>query len=105
MKYFLVLLLTVLSTWAGMPQLKSLRATWAPYDPPPYCSNVVIVIYKSTSLGTVWSPFKPAAITPANRTNTSISVLPGTYRFYSTAKGQPLPESRPSNTVTNRVNP
>ncbi len=91
---------------AGTPMLKSWRAEWAPYVSGVVGgSNAVVVLYKSTSLGTVWTPFKRAGITPATRTNLNFSVLPGTYRFYLTAIVQPYGESEPSITVTNRVSP
>jgi hypothetical protein len=63
--------------------------------------------YKSTSLGTVWTPFKPTAVFPATRTNFFVQVLPGTYRFYLTITLQPsiYGESAPSIVVTNTVNP
>lgn len=105
MKTLVLLLAGCLTLHAGMPQLKSLRASWDPYVVMPGGSNSVIVLYKSVSLGTVWTPFKPTAYTPATRTNVNFSVLPGTYRFYATAQVQPFGESEPSNTVTNRVNP
>lgn len=105
MKTLLFLLATVALVHAGQPQLKPLKATWVKYQAPPNASNVVIVIYKSTSLGTVWSPFKPTAITPASRTNMNFSALPGLYRFYITAQASNYPESDAGNIVTNRVNP
>lgn len=92
-----------LAASAGTPQLRPLKATWATYVAPSDASNVVIVIYKSTSLGTVWSPFKPTAMTSANRTNLNFSALPGMYRFYATVQASNYPESVPSLTVTNRV--
>jgi hypothetical protein len=101
----IALLAAVLTADAGMPQLKSRKVTWDAYAVPMGGSNAVVVIYKSTSLGTVWTPFKPTAYTPANRTNVTISVLPGLYRFYGTAQVQPYGESEASNTVTNRVSP
>lgn len=101
----LCFLLVCGSAFAAQPQLKPLRASWGEYVPPPGASNVVIVVYKSTSLGTVWTPFKPAAVVPATRTNVNFSVLAGTYRFYATVQAQPFGESDPSNVVTNRVNP
>lgn len=99
---FLFLLLPLLL--AGMPQPKTRHVTWDLYPPlPPGCSNAVIVIYKSTSLGSVFTPYKPTAYCPASRTNINITVLPGLYHFYATAQVQPLGESNPSNIVTNRV--
>lgn len=88
---------------AGMPQPRALRATWDQCAIPDGASNAVVTIYRSTSLGMVWTPFKPTAITPAARTNTTLTVLPGTYRFYATLTAQPYGESNPSNTVTNQV--
>lgn len=88
---------------AGMPQPRALRATWDPCQIPSGSSNAVVTVYRSTSLGTVWTPFKPSAITPAARTNTTLTVIPGTYRFYATLSAQPYGESNPSNCVTNHV--
>lgn len=99
-----VLMLAASVVFAATPRLKTLKVSWAPYTVPFGCSNAVIVIYKSTSLGAVWSPPKPAAYTPATRTNLTLSVLaPGRYRFFATAQGKPLPESLPSNTVEKTV--
>ena len=100
----LILLLSCSALWAQMPHLQTLRVSWDAYAVPAGVSNVVVVIYKSTSLGTVFTPFKPTAYAPASRTNTTISVLPGTYHFYATAQGS-LPESPPSNLSTNIVSP
>lgn len=95
-----------LTASAAQPRLKTLKVSWAPYTAPAGASNVVIVLYKSTSLGTVWSPPKPTAYWPASRTNGVVAVIaPGTYKFFATAQGHPLPESGPSNTVTNIVTP
>lgn len=91
---------------AAQPKLKTLQASIAPYPVSSYPqgSNGVITIYKSTSLGTAWTPFKPAAIFPASRTNTFLQVIaPAKYRFYATASLQPLGESPPSLIVTNVV--
>lgn len=89
---------------SGMPQARALRASWDQCSIPFGGSNAVVTIYKSTSLGSVWTPFKPTAITPASRTNTTVTVVSGsTYRFYATLTAQPFGESNPSNTVTNRV--
>jgi len=89
---------------AGMPQPKTLRVSWAPYTVPPFCSNGVVVIYKSTSLGSVFTPYKPTAFVPASRTNQVITVLGGQlYHFVVTGITQPLPESPPSNVSTNQV--
>lgn len=104
-KIAIALLLGCVAVHAGMPQLKRLRASWDPYVVMPGGSNAVIVVYKATSLGTVYSPFKRTAIVPASRTNVTIAVLPGSYHFYCTAIVQPFGESDPSNTVTNKVNP
>lgn len=90
----------------GGAQLKTLTAKWDPYPLSMYTngSNAVITVYKSTSLGSVWTPFKPTAITPAIRTNIHFQVVaPNTFRFYCTATVQPLGESIPSNIVTNKV--
>jgi hypothetical protein len=95
-----------LTAHAAQPRLKTLKVSWAPYTAPAGCSNAVLVLYKSTSLGTVWSPPKPTAYFAASRTNGTINVLaPGTYKFYATIQGKPLPESMPSNVCTNRVDP
>lgn len=103
---FALLFASLVAASAAQPRLKTLRVSWAPYTAPAGASNVVIVLYKSTSLGTVWSPPKPTAYFAASRTNGSINVIaPGTYKFFATAQGQPLPESAPSNTVTNIVTP
>ena len=90
---------------AAQPFLIPLRGSLDQYPLSlyPEGSNAVLTVYKSTSLGTVWTPFKPTAIVPATRTNFTVYVLPGTYRFYVTATVQPLGESDPSNVVTNRV--
>ncbi len=95
---------------AGQPQLKTLRGSLDQYPLTNYVgsSNGVMTCYKSTSLGTVWTPFKPTAVFPATRTNFFVQVLPGNYRFYLTITLQPFTrfgESDPSNTVTNVVNP
>ena len=105
-KLFVALLFVVCAlapAWAGQPKLVILKASIAPYLIPAAGSNAVITIYKSTWLGTVATPFKPTAIFPATRTNTTISVLPGLYYFRATATIQPFGESPPSNTVTNNV--
>jgi hypothetical protein len=95
-------LLLAASALAAQPRLVTLKATIDPYAIPPGGSNSVVTIYKSTSLGTVWSPPKPTAIFPATRTNQSFAVVvPNKFRFYSTATVQPYGESDPSNTVTN----
>lgn len=94
-----------LSCLAGQPSLKSLKLGWDAYTVPTGSSNAVIVVYKSTSLGTVFTPFKPTAIFPASRTNGTISVLPGLYHFYITSQMQPFGESNPSNTITNNISP
>lgn len=104
MRLLLAILFACLSVSAATPRLKTLKVSWAPYTIPAGASNVVIVLYKSTSLGTVWTPYKPTAYYPATRTNGSFSVLaPGKYRFFATAQGKPLPESAPSNTVEKTV--
>lgn len=101
-----ILAALALTASAAQPRLKTLKVAWAPYTAPAGVSNVAIVLYKSTSLGTIWSPAKPTAYFAASRTNGSITVLaPGTYKFFATAQGQPLSESGPSNTVTNIVTP
>jgi hypothetical protein len=95
-----------LTVQAAQPKLTTLRASIAPYPVSLYpgASDGVITIYKSTSLGTVWTPFKPAAIFPASRTNTFLQVIaPNKYRFYATASLRPLGESPPSAIVTNIV--
>jgi hypothetical protein len=91
---------------AAQPKLTTLKASISQYPLANYPggSNAVITIYKSTKLGTVWSPFKPTSIFPASRTNTFIQVIaPNTYRFYATASMQPFGESVPSGIVTNVV--
>lgn len=108
MKLALTLLaLTVtLAAQAVQPKLKTLRATIDPYplSQYPQGSNAVIVIYKSTSLGTTWTPFKPTAIFPAGRTSQSIQVVaPATYRFYATCRMQPYGESDPSSPIVTNV--
>lgn len=94
-----------LSALAGMPQPKTLKLAWDQYSIAVGGSNAVITVYKATSLGTVYTPFKPTAIVPATRTNVTLTLLPGTYKFYTTATVQPFGESDPSNTITNKVNP
>lgn len=97
----IILALGVVSTFSGMPALKSAKVSLDPYVVPVGGSNAVIVIYKATSLGSVYSPFKPAAYFPASRTNFSLPVLVGyTYQFYATAQVQPYGEAVPSNIVT-----
>lgn len=105
MKAIAILYALCLTASAAMPQLKTLKVGWNPYTMPPGTSNGVLVLWKQTSLGTVFSPWKPTAYFPLSRTNGAIAVLPGTYHFYATAQGQPLPESDPSNVVTNTVAP
>jgi hypothetical protein len=105
MKLALIALLLAGTALAGQPPLKVLKVSIDQYQIPYGGSNAVITVYKSTSLGTVATPFKPTAIFPATRTNTTITVIPGLYYFYATASVQPYGESPPSNTVTNRVNP
>ena len=93
-----------LAALGAQPQLKTLQATWEPYAVADYPggSNAVITLYKSTSLGTVWTPFKPTSITPAGRTSQVFQVIvPNKFRFYTTATIQGYGESDPSNTVTN----
>lgn len=102
----IILALGVVSTFSGMPALKSAKVTIDPYLVPSGGSNAVIAIYKSTYLGTglqgpVYTPFKPTAYFPASRTNFSLPVLVGyTYQFYATAQVQPYGEAVPSNIVT-----
>lgn len=104
MRLLLAILFACLSVSAATPRLKTLKVSWAPYTIPAGASNVVICVWKSTSLGTTWTPFKPTAYTPATRTNLTLSVLaPGKYRFFATAQGKPLPESAPSNIVEKTV--
>lgn len=99
-----ILAASCLSLCAGQPQLRSLTASWPPYTIPSGCSNAVVVWYKSTSLGTVFTPFKPCAYFPATRTNGHFAVLSGQlYHFYATVQGKPLLESDPSNVCTNSV--
>jgi hypothetical protein len=105
MKIALLFCLLSLSSLGGQPQPKNVKLGWDPYTYPAGGSNAVIVVYKSTSLGTIFTPFKPTAYWPASRTNGTVSVLPGLYRFFITATVQPFGESDPSNTVTNQVNP
>lgn len=106
MKCLVILaLLCASSAFAGMPQLKSLKATWAPYAVPFGCSNAVVVLEKQTSLGSVFSPWKPTAYTPATRTNITFPVLPGLYHFRLRVQAQPLGQSDSSNVVTNTVAP
>lgn len=104
MKVLLALLASALLASAGQPQLKPLRVEiGVPSVFPVGASNCVYVVYKATSLGTVFTPFKPTAIFPATRTNTTILVLPGLYHFYATAQCSGYPESDPSNYCTNNV--
>jgi hypothetical protein len=108
MRLALLLLIAALvcaSIHGGQPQLKPLRVSWDPYVVPHGVSNAVVVLYKATFLAPgVFTPPKPTAYFPASRTNGVISVLPGIYHFYATVQAQPLPESLPSNIVTNLVN-
>lgn len=107
MKAIIVLLLAgFVAAHAGTPQLKAYRVSgWYPYSSGVIGgSNEVIVVYKSTYLGTgmsgeVWTPFKRTVITPASRTSAAISLLPGSYKFYATALVQPYGESDPSPTT------
>jgi len=110
MKLFLTSLVAVIAVaaqcFAAQPQLHTMQATMDPYPLANYPtgSNAVITIYKSTSLGTTWTPFKPTAVFPATRTNTFFQVVaPNTFQFYATVTIQPFGESDPSNTVTNVV--
>lgn len=104
MKVLLALLASVLLASAGQPQLRPLRVEISvPSVFPTGASNCVYVVYKATSLGIPFTPFKPTAIFPATRTNTTILVLPGTYHFYATAQCSGYPESGPSNYCTNNV--
>lgn len=100
---FALLLLVAALASAGQPQPHLLSVSIDPYPIPVGGSNAVITVYKSVWLGTVATPWKPTAIFPATRTNTVITVLPGTYFFRATATVQPYGESAPSLTVTNRV--
>ena len=106
-KLGLFLVLFAVSCFAQQPKLQTLQATIGPYPLTNYPggSNGVITIYKSTSLGTVWSPFKPTAIFPITRTNTFFQVVaPNTFQFYATATLQPWGQSSPSSPpVTNVV--
>lgn len=96
-----LLLLGIGLAHAGTGRLIPLRVSWAMYPVYPGGSNAVIVLYKSTSLGTVFTPFKPTAYFPATRTNGMTSVLAGqTYRFRATAQVAPFGESAPSEIVT-----
>lgn len=100
----LALFASLIVASAAQPRLTTLRASWDAYPLSLYPggSNAVITLYKSTSLGTVWSPFKPTSVTPAARTNQTIVVVtPNKFRFYATATVQPYGESDPSDTVTN----
>ena len=96
-------LATASAARAQTPTPIVLHVTIEPYVIPIGGSNSVITIYKSTSFGTVSSPWKKTAIFPATRTNTSITVLPGKYYFYATASVMPWGESPPSNICTNTV--
>lgn len=81
-----------------------LTVTIDPYVVWPGGSNAVITVYKSTSLGSVSTPFKPTTVFPATRTNQNITVVSGqTYYFRCTATVQPWGESDPSMTVTNTI--
>ncbi len=103
-KLSIFFLLFASAVLAGMPQPRSLTVQINPYVVQPFTSNAVIVVYKSTSLGMVFTPPKPTSYFPATRTNTHISVVSGQlYHFYTTAQVQPLGESPPSNTTTNQV--
>ena len=104
--FALTLLCFELTASAAMPKLQTLQMTVDPYPLTNYSggSNGVITLYKSTSLGTTWTPFKPTAIMPATRTNQYFQVVaPNTFQFYATVTLQPYGESDPSNTVTNTV--
>lgn len=95
-----------LAAHTAQPHLAVLRATIGPYPLASYPqgSNAVITVYKSTSLGTTWTPFKPTAVFPATRTNQSLVVVaPNTFRFYCAATIQPYGEGNPSTTVTNNL--
>lgn len=93
-----------MAAFAQQPKLVNLRVRWDAYTMPTGTSNGVVVIWKQTSLGSVFTPWKPTAYTSSGRTNITISVLtPGLYHFYATIQGQPLPESAPSNVCTNAV--
>lgn len=101
-----ILLSLASAAFAAQPQLRTLQVSLDQYPLTQYPggSNAVLIVYKSTSLGTVWTPFKPTSIFPATRTNQLIQVVaPNTFRFYLTVVIQPYGESGPSNTVTNRV--
>lgn len=96
--------------FAKPPKLLALQLQCDAYDGQSIgASNVVIVVYRSTSLGTTWSPFKRAGIFPASRTNFAVRQLEGTKcQYYLTAQMN-LPstnnqtvlyETEPSNIIT-----
>jgi hypothetical protein len=102
----LAIVVCALEAAAQMPHLVTLQCTIDPYPVADYPggSNAVITLYKSTSLGTTWTPFKPTAYFPATRASQYIKVVsPNTFQFYATATLQPYGESAPSNYVTNTV--
>jgi hypothetical protein len=102
--FLIGLLASACTALAQMPHLQVLHCSIDPYVPQPGTSNNVIVLYKSTSLGTVFTPFKPTLYFSASRSNATFTVLTGNlYHFRATTQGQPLPESDPSNTVTNQI--
>lgn len=112
MRVFLLLCLLLVGRplQAGtMPVLHLLKVQIDPYTDPVYNpANVIVVVWKSSWLGTLWSPPKPCCLFSAMRTNSSFYVIsPGTYRFYGTAQyytaATGLKESIPSLTVTNRL--
>jgi hypothetical protein len=93
-----------LAATAGTLQLRTVKFSWDSYGAlPPGASNAVFTLYKSTSLGSVFTPWKPTAITIWPRTNLTITVLPGIYRFRMTITTLGNGESAPSNTITNTI--
>ncbi len=89
----------------AQPQIKIMKAMWDAYPLLPGMSNVTFTLYKSTSLGLVYTPFKPTAVTVWPRTNLSFTVLPGSYKFRLTMSCQPYGETMWSNITTNTIAP
>lgn|GEM_PF-5090381 len=89
--------------FAGMPQPKTVKAIWDPYEKAAGTSNLVFTLYKSTWLGTVATPWKKTAIAVWPRTNVTCLAMPGICYFRVTLTSAPYGESAPSNTITNLV--
>lgn len=102
MRLFLILCVLMCGRAIGAtPVLKPFNAIIDRYPLTNYPggSNAIIILYKSTRLGTVWSPWKPTSVFPATRTNQFIQVVSGnTYRFYCVCSIEPYGVSLPSNT-------